>query len=349
MSIDDLGKDILEQAALWAVRMNEPGEPLSAVEQARFQDWILADPRHESAYRSFVSISTMAAELPADTRAHLKVWASENMGDRAASRRHFVKWGALAAGVAGALAIGGFLVKSQGMLAQSYATRTGETRVVTFEEGSVAYLNTKTKVRWLGDERDRRVELLEGEALFDVVHDESRPFRVMLGDSEIQVLGTRFNVHRKANAEVDVTVLEGTVQVRGYSSGASRSDWTRTLHADQKMKYRPIGLIEEPHQTVALDSVAWRGGKIQFTGAPLSDVVEELTRYTDQRIQIRDASIANIKVGGSLSVQNVRKALERIQESSEIPIQIRESDGVLMIEAVTSKESGSGAGTKPSP
>jgi transmembrane sensor len=296
----------------------------------------------------------MAAELPPDTRADLKLWAAENAGDRAASRRHFVKWGALAAGVAGALVLGGYFIKSQGLLAhsQSYTTRTGETRVVTFEEGSVAYLNTQTEVRWMGDERDRRVELVQGEALFDVVHDESRPFRVMLGDSEIQVLGTRFNVRRKVDDEVVVTVLEGTVKVRGYSSGATSSDWTRTLHADEGMKYRPIGLIEEPHQTVALDSVAWRGGKVTFSGKPLAEVVEDLTRYTDQRIQIRDASIANTNVGGSLSVQNVRKALDALERQlhgTDTPIVIRESGGVLIIEAAPHKDSGSGAGTKPAP
>ncbi|HEY1283490.1 MAG TPA: FecR domain-containing protein [Steroidobacteraceae bacterium] len=347
MSTEDPDKDILEQAALWAGRMNEHGEPLSAVEQARFQDWILADPRHERAYRAFVGISMMAAELPADARAHLKLWAAENGGERAASRRHVVKW-ALAAGVAGAVVLGGgYLLESQGVFASEVVTRAGETRTVTFEEGSVAYLNSKSRVRWLGDERDRRVELLQGEALFDVVHDEARPFRVMLGDSEIQVLGTRFDVNRKSGGEVIVTVLEGTVQVRGYASGAAKSDWTRTLNTDEQMAYRPIGLTEEPHQTVALNAVAWRQGIVQFEGKPLKEVVEDLTRYTDQPIQIRDASIANIKVGGALSTKNVRKALERLRETAPEPIAINEENGVITLVSGKKHDSVNDTGKQP--
>jgi len=347
MSIDDPGKDILEQAALWAGRMNEPGEPLSAIDQARFQDWILADPRHERAYRSFVGISTMAAELPPDARANLKLWAAENTSDRAASRRRFTKWTALAAGVAGVAVLGGYLVKSQGLFSESYSTRTGETRVVTFEEGSVAYLNTRTTVRWLGDERDRRVQLVEGEVLFDVVHDDARPFRVMLGDSEIRVLGTRFDVRRKTDGAVIVTVLEGRVQVRGYGSGAASSDWTRTLQTNDTMTYRPIGMVEEPHETVAQNAVAWRGGAVVFEGTPLSEVVEELTRYTDQPIKIRDASIANLKVGGRLTTQHVRQGLEHIVEVTGAPIVIREENGVILLESTRNHQMGAG-GTTPS-
>ncbi len=342
MSTDDPGNDILEQAALWVVRINEPGEPLAAAELDRFQDWLLADERHSRAFRAVGSIPAMIDEMPADTRARLKVWAAEQGSDRASSRRHFFKWGALAAGVTAAIVMGGVFVKSRGLLSESYSTRTGETRVVTFEEGSVAYLNTRTEVRWIGDEHDRRVELVKGEAIFDVVHDDNRPFRVMLGESEIQVLGTRFNVYRKANGEVAITVVEGTVQVRGYSSGADHSDWVRILHADQKMEYRSIGLMQEPHATVALNSVKWRTGFLQFEGTPLSEVVEELSRYTDQPIRILDPSIVGVRVGGSLSTRDVRGALEHLKDHG-FPVELKEVDGTLTL------QSPEPAGAKPQP
>ncbi len=95
-----------------------------------------------------------------------------------------------------------------------------------FSEGSVAYLNTRTRIRWLGSGNDRRVELISGEALFDVVHDETRPFSVMMDGSEIRVLGTRFNVYRKDSGDVVVTVLEGTVEVRGFAQGPSQPEWS---------------------------------------------------------------------------------------------------------------------------
>jgi transmembrane sensor len=167
----------------------------------------------------------------------------------------------------------------------------------------------------------------------------------MLGGSEIQVLGTRFDVRRKTDGEVIVIVLEGTVRVRGYGSGAASSDWTRTLQANQKLAYLPIGLVEEPHETVALNAVKWRNGQVQFENTPLSEVVEELARYTDQKIYIRDPSIANLQIGGALSTQDIRKSLERLKEFG--PVEIRENGGVITLESAQTRDSGNGTGTGP--
>jgi len=67
-----------------------------------------------------------------------------------------------------------------------HSTGHRRTSTVKFGDGSVAYLNTAYHLRWLGSGDDRRVELISGEALFDVVHDENRPFTVILDGSEIR-------------------------------------------------------------------------------------------------------------------------------------------------------------------
>src|SRR5262249_39834649 len=115
--------------------------------------------------------------------------------DRAHSRRQVVRYFAMAASVVALMIMGGlFAIQKHWVGGDVYVTGTGQNRTVTFQEGSVAYLNTRTELRWIGDANDRRVELIEGEALFDVVHDEAHPFRVTMDNSEIRVLGTRFNV-----------------------------------------------------------------------------------------------------------------------------------------------------------
>lgn len=328
MLTDDPGNDIRAQAARWVVLMTDAPDTLSAAERDEFQSWLLADERHQREFRISSSIAAMAADMPPAVRARLSDWAAEHAGDRASSRRHFLKWSAIAASVLVAAGLGGYVVKSQGWLAQSYATRTGETRVVTFEEGSVAYLNTRTEVRWIGSAQDRRVALIEGEALFDVVHDEAHPFRVMLENSEIRVLGTRFNVYRKPSGETIVTVLEGTVEVRG--DGGGQSEWVRTLHVNQQVEYRPIGLMHEPHDTVALNAVKWRQGVLRFEDEPIPNVLDELTRYTDQRIVIRDPRIAEKRIGGALSTRNVRSALAHLQDLA--PITVTESNGTFTLD-----------------
>ena len=94
------------------------------------------------------------------------------------------------------------------------STAVGEQRSITLADGSLIKLNTRTTIRHRFDESTRRVELIEGEALFDVARDEQRPFIVTAGATEVRVLGTSFNVYKQSDLEATVSVLEGRVTVR---------------------------------------------------------------------------------------------------------------------------------------
>ena len=58
------------------------------------------------------------------------------------------------------LVLGGICCEVAGLFAESVCDAHGRDARVTFEEGSVAYLNTRTEVRWIGNEHDRRVALM---------------------------------------------------------------------------------------------------------------------------------------------------------------------------------------------
>lgn len=325
-------KDIREQqASHWAARMHEPSGSLTNAEREEFEQFV-ADPRNEHDFRGSNLIIAMMPELPAADRAR---WIEEYRSvadERAQSRRHVLRWSALAASFLMAVLIAGYFVRNHQVFGgESYTTGTGQTRTVTFQDDSVAYLNTRTEVRWIGDETDRRVELTEGEALFDVVHDATRPFRVMLGNSEIRVLGTRFNVYRKPNGNTTVTVLEGSVEVRGFSNGSVQPEWTRTLQANDQIDYGALGLLHEPHPTQAQDSVRWRTGNYRFENQPVETVLDELTRYTDQHIVIRDPRIAGLRINGALSTRDVRSSLRRLQ-IIEPKIEVKENNNTFTLD-----------------
>src|SRR5690606_2475966 len=129
-----------------------------------------------------------------------------------------------------------------------------------------------------------------------VAPDAQRPFRVVLDHSEIQVRGTRFNVYRKRSGEVIVTVLEGTVHVRQTARANDSAAWERNLHANERIVFKSIGLISDVHRIDDVQNVVkWREGVMQVRNQPLADVVEELTRYTDRHIIIRDPRAAQYK------------------------------------------------------
>ncbi len=331
---DPVPPDGMNRADYWARRMADGEDAVTDAEREEFRAWLAEDDAHEHDFRAAVVLLQLAMDLPPAGQNALISPTSEarSESDRVASRRNILKFAGIAASAAVALVTGGLYLEEKGLFGQSHTTRTGETRTVQFKEGSVAYLNTRTHLRWLGTNGDRRVELVAGEALFDVVHDESHPFSVVLDGSEIRVLGTRFNVYRKSSGDVVVTVLEGVVEVRGFAQGSVRPEWVRRVRANEQMEYRPIGLVDEPHRTDPLLAVKWRSGILQLPedGALLPEVLGELTRYTDERILIRDPRLANVKVGGAFSTRNVRSALQKLQTVA--PLEVRESDGLYTLD-----------------
>ncbi|HEY8508629.1 MAG TPA: FecR family protein [Steroidobacteraceae bacterium] len=323
---------VRERAAHWVVRMSE-GE-LSEAERAWLQRWLLEDPRNEVEFRAHGSIQSLAMNLPEASVQRLTALCPDvgTPAEKPVWRRRRVL--AMAAGVMFAALAVGWLSFRGGADHVSYVTDAGEVRDVVFEDGSVVHMNTRTRLQWLGDSNDRRVRLIEGEALFDVVHDEARPFRVLLDNSEIQVLGTSFNLYRKKNGDTVVTVLEGHVRVRGRNQA-----WERELVGGQQLVYRSIGPISnvQQHEKVR-DAVHWREGVLEMTGKPLAEVVEELNRYSDREILIRDPELAAEEYGGVLDIRDVRNALSQIQMANPESIVVSESNGVYTIDRRGSKQ-----------
>jgi transmembrane sensor len=335
MSTPDSGPpDLSNRADYWARRMAEPSDPVTETERGDFHAWLFESDENPLDYRRAVGVLELMADLPAAGQSALISPSGEGRSesDKVAGRRNILKFAGLAASAALGLVAGGMYLENRGLFGASHSTGTGETSTVKFSEGSVAYLNTRTQLRWLGSGDDRRVELISGEALFDVVHDESRPFSVILVGSEIRVLGTRFDVYRKDSGDVIVTVLEGTVEVRGFGRGAARPEWVRRVTANQQIAYRSIGLVAEPHATDALLAVTWRSGVLQLPeeGAALTSVLDELTRYTDKRILIRDPRLSGIMVGGAFNTRNVKNALQKLQTVA--PIEVHESEGLYTLD-----------------
>ena len=97
-------------------------------------------------------------------------------------------------------------------LAGRESTQVGEVRRLTLDDGSALALNTSSvlQVKFAADER--RIVLRQGEASFQVAHDEDRPFVVQAGDVSVRAVGTAFSV-RMRQQELEVVVTEGVVEV----------------------------------------------------------------------------------------------------------------------------------------
>ncbi|HYE37039.1 FecR family protein [Methylocaldum sp.] len=120
-------------------------------------------------------------------------------------------------------------------LRADFRTAKGEIRAVLLPDGSRATLNADSAVALRFEDSVRRIELLRGEAFFEVAKDTARPFVVASGEGETKAVGTTFTV-RQSKEKTEVAMLEGVVE-------ASTVRQRLSLKAGQVASLQPDGQI----------------------------------------------------------------------------------------------------------
>ena len=95
------------------------------------------------------------------------------------------------------------------------STPRGGQYQVTLADGTKVWLNAASSIRFpvVFTGTERKVEIT-GEAYFEVAKNKSMPFKVKAATSEIEVLGTHFNVNAYDDeTSIKTTLLEGLVKV----------------------------------------------------------------------------------------------------------------------------------------
>src|SRR5690242_2232065 len=184
------------EAAEWAARMDRG--PLGAEQEQQFLAWLGADRRCMGAYGRMRAIA-LTTERARALGPDFDPAAFEPK--QSFSRRGLLQWGSAIAACA-LIGVGGTwqVLRHRGR----FVTGKGETKVVALKDGSVVTLNTASEIQVNYSEALRSVELIQGEALFDVAKNKSRPFVVSAGDTNVRAVGTSFTVRRLEATPVQV-------------------------------------------------------------------------------------------------------------------------------------------------
>jgi transmembrane sensor len=332
---NELKSKVVDEAAAWSTLVDS-GE-MSEEQRVDFHSW-LDEPRHARALSDVRTLVALIQELPEKKAASLRrlpispAWFPQLLG----LIDHPVRLSGAIGAVLAILVVGSWFTfrPVREYFTQSYCTETGESRKVVLRDSSVVQLNTKSCVRWTGTGKERRVALDLGEALFEVSHDATRPFRVTVGNSEIRDLATEFDVYRRSNGSVVVTVLSGQVAIKDL--GGHPPAWAeRQLKPNEQIEYSPASLIADTHSVDAPKSVRWREGLLETAGQSFVTVVSELNRYTNKQILVADPRVdaTHIKLGGALGVHDIPAALNLIQETAPVVVTDNGDSYVLSFKA----------------
>jgi transmembrane sensor len=239
-----------------------------------------------------------------ESRDYAHEWASGRA--RAASVRKFV-FGAAAVCVAAYMLLGlpGFPGMAVNPTAQNlFATGIGETRAIALDDGSRILLDTQSRLRVSFTAGARDIELLEGQAHFEVAKDTRRPFRVRTRSAEVVAVGTQFDV-ATVPARTTVTLIEGRVNVRTLPSAAHSEPRVEAMVAGEQLGITSDGqLLEQP--VVKIENVtAWQRGTIVLDDVPLPEALAAMNRYSQTQIVIPGPALQSRRVSGVFRVGDV--------------------------------------------
>ena len=222
-----------------------------------------------------------------------------------------------------------------------YSTPIGGVASVPLRDGSHVTLNTASQIRVAFDPTQRRVDLEEGEAFFEVAKDPTRPFIVRAGDKRVVAVGTQFSVSRDGTG-VRIVVTEGTVRLESASvplhlqkqaagSGEPAADIkAMPLTAGMVARARDQDLLVQSASVPQAEEIlSWREGYLTFHETRLAEVITQFNRYNVGKIVIADPTLASIPISGAFHPTNAEAFLRLLEEG--YALRVSASDGVTTL------------------
>jgi len=189
----------------------------------------------------------------------------------------------------------------------SLSTPFGGLLQTQLPDSSHIWLNANSSLEYpaVFDENQRRV-VLQGEGYFEVKADKQHPFIVCTGDIDIIATGTAFNVNAYEKSSVDVTLVEGHVDV---NVGANRHF---VISPGERLCIRgnSAELSQDPENK---RKYSWKDGKLMFNNDRLDAVLARLSQIYPVDFVIQDSSLAETRYHATFSGESIHDILHLLE------------------------------------
>jgi len=350
LEFDDMAETRrLAEASAWRVALFEADLETNE----GFEAWLAADPRHLEAWRQ-VSASwdrfgdeAMEPELIVARRDALERARRHRQRRVAGAGAWSGVWNGTGMRIAAALVLVVALGVGVGFglwrmdQPDVYRTALGERRTITLADGSHVTLDSNSELRVKLRPKARALELLSGQARFEVAHDTSRPFTVRARDKTVVATGTSFNVDLFGSSVI-VTLIEGRVSILQealrspppFVAQPPAPVVARLVPGEQLVAPQPVEAnLAAPLPPVVLEKVsldratAWESGQLVFDNEPLSAVVQRVGRYSDHPL-VADRDTAALRLSGVFNAGDIPTFLDAVQRALPVAAETGE-DGVM--------------------
>ncbi|MEM9085021.1 MAG: FecR domain-containing protein [Pseudomonadota bacterium] len=325
---------------LWRARLDEG---LTPDERREFEAWLEARPEHRLALAQaevtwgalgqadFSGWENAASDAHNAEDASASAFANDN-----APASSWTRWMVSMAACLVAV-VGAWWVWSQPFTPpeqterQLFASAEGVSTMIKLPDRSRIRLAPSSRLDFAFLEDRRDVRLLEGSARFTVAKRSDQPFLVRTKIAQVRVTGTQFDA-ALVEDQLEVRVREGSVDVLPSAAGLTDSAPISLVSGEAiatKDGVASVRLIQTGVIETRMAQASKAGtGRLEYIGAPLSQVVDDINRLGGGPIAV-DPAVASLRLSGTFELSEVG-AISGVIDAA-LPVAIKERDGVRVI------------------
>lgn len=188
------------------------------------------------------------------------------------------------------------------------AQTTDSIQTIELADKSVITLNKNSRLTYPSTfDGDLRQLKLSGEAFFDVAHNPSQAFVVDLGDEQVKVLGTSFNIRTQTNGSTQVYVASGKVEFSNTTNNKNI-----ILKKGDFAFYDEAQAIFIKEENTSANALAWKTQTLFFSELTLADAVKQIEQTFGITFEIEDVQLKSCLLDTSFDYNKVDLFIEDI-------------------------------------
>lgn len=183
---------------------------------------------------------------------------------------------------------------------QTITVPAGQRVNLDLPDGTNVWLNAGTKMQYpVSFMKEKREVILDGEAYFEVAHNEKSPFIVRTHALDVEVLGTKFNVEAYSKRNIfEASLMQGKIRVK--SPDSEKTSVVLLPHYKSTLRDGKLVVSKIDDYNV----YRWKEGLYCFKSKPFAQIMVDLERYYDLKIQVDKESIANVALTGKFRISD---------------------------------------------
>jgi len=312
-----MSPSVRAEAAAWLARLRADGK--KPEDECAFRSWLAESPEHAAAFEAVTEIWDVAGAAWAEPVTSAPVGARPN-------RRRI-----LFAGVGSAVVASVGLVIWQSASAGVYETAIGEQRHVVLPDGTQVFLDTDTRIHASYNSQMREIALEQGRCSFHVMDSDLRPFVVDAAEQRIVTERTTFDVSRDDD-EVCIVLVQGSASVGSAKAGIQRG---AVIRAGQRLIARNGRIRIDTPNLVPL--LAWQTGQAVFDNETVAGAVREMNRYSVVKIEVKDSSVAGMKLSGVYRVGDNAAFARSVAALLPVAVEVEANQIRLVVDGTRAK------------